>query len=195
MPSIQSPDYPPFEDPNTSLPALPARNTELVRQAVCMWPYWGEIQKVAQKEYGISEESFKQLLPEYQKFLTIILMGYQGVGMFSAEIDKVWHSHILSTHLYLLFCLELHGKMINHIPQVPCPHQEHENGNICRKCQSCVNCSIRCKKCESEVNGSPILVATTAEQFAEAYHKVFNAQPPAIWNLAITEGCAADAIL
>ncbi len=191
MLSIQSPTYPPFENLNASLPALPVRSTELVWQAVCMWPYWGEIQKVAQKEYGISENSFDQLLPEYQKFLTIIMMGYQGVGMFSAEVDKVWHSHILSTHLYLLFCLELHGRFINHIPQVPCPHDE--GGSICQKCQSCVHCSIRCKKCESVVDGSSTLVATTAEQFAYAYKTVFNVLPPAIWELGVpAEGCATD---
>lgn len=192
MPSIQSPAYPPFENLTASLPALPAQRTiDLVWRACTTWPYWGEIQKVAQKEYRISKEAFEQRLPEYQRFLSIIMMGYQGVGMFSGEIDQIWHSHILSTHLYLHFCLTLHGRMINHIPQVSCPHDAHEGGSICRKCQSCVHCSIRCKKCETTVDGPPTLLATTAEQFATAYRQVFNAPPPAIWSGAVAEGCAA----
>ncbi|HEU5377734.1 MAG TPA: hypothetical protein VFV38_20095 [Ktedonobacteraceae bacterium] len=89
MPSIQTPAYPPVEHASPFLPPLIQRTPELVWEKVTAWPYWSEIQRVAQKEYGISQVAFNQLLPEYQKFLTIILMGYQGVGMFSGEVDKV----------------------------------------------------------------------------------------------------------
>lgn len=192
MPSIQTPAYPPVEHASPFLPPVSERTPEVVWKAVSHWPYWGEIQQVAQKEYGISPESFVQLLPEYQRFLTIILLGYQSVGMFSGEVDKLWHSHVLSTHLYLSFSLTLHGRYINHVPQVPCPHDEQKGGSICQKCQSCVNCSIRCGECKSVVHGSPNLRATTAEQFAEAYRTVFKVPPSAIWNLAVAEGCATD---
>ena len=65
------------------------------------WPHWGAIQQVAQKEYGLSAQHADQLY-EYQRFLVLIKMHKdQRIGMYSNNVDKMWHAHILSTQLYV----------------------------------------------------------------------------------------------
>ncbi|QBD76355.1 hypothetical protein EPA93_10180 [Ktedonosporobacter rubrisoli] len=62
-------------------------------QRIQCWDHWKEVGRVAQKEYGVSEEDYQRLLPEYQKFLALIA-NYR-VGMLSKDIDRLWHAHIL----------------------------------------------------------------------------------------------------
>lgn len=191
MPSVATPEYV-VEIVNftPALPPLPERTPAMVMSAITSWPYWSDIKAVALKEYGIGPAQFDALLPEYQRYLGLILLGYSPLGMFSFDVDKVWHSHVLCTHLWADFCLRLHGRPINHVAQIPCG--EHEGGSICTKCSSCVHCSIRCKKCESVGQQFTRGAGNTAEGFAAAYLQSFGSRPPAVWDLKEADGCAAE---
>jgi hypothetical protein len=132
-------------------------------------------------------DEFEALVPEYQKFLGLVFLGYSPIGMFSRKIDEIWHSHVLSMHLYNQFCLSLHGEMIYHIPQVP----KQDTDAICTTCRSCTNCSGGGqgggggKKYPSE--------ASSAETFFKAYTEAYKAVPSSIWDLSIPEGlCSAN---
>lgn len=63
------------------------------------WEHWNVIQLGAEKEYGMPEPTFEKLLPEYQKFMGLVALGHRGLGMFSSEVDKIWHVHILNNPL------------------------------------------------------------------------------------------------
>lgn len=184
MPSVSTPSYPSVTLPVTLLPPLPERTPETVMQHVEAWPHWYEIRRIALKEYGMDAEKFEGLLPEYQRFLGLILLGHGPLGMFSFDVDKIWHSHVLASHLWAQFCLEYHGTMINHVPQVPLP--DGEEAAICTTCRSCTNCSGGGQGGGSGSRG-------TAQAFSNAYAQAFGVRPsPIIWNLDEAEGCATS---
>jgi hypothetical protein len=82
------------------------------------WPHWHEIGLVAQKEYSVSPEEFQVLLPEYQRFMTLIALGYKHMGMHSDVVDQVWHSHILYSKFYRQFCASCIGRWVDHLPNL-----------------------------------------------------------------------------
>lgn len=186
MPSVATPDCPVVIVNHTpALPPVPERTPAMVMSAIESWEYWMDIKRVAFKEYGMPAEKFDVLLPEYQKFLGLLMLGYAPLGMFSFDVDKIWHSHILCTHLWADFCLRLHGFPLNHIAQVPVPGEDH--AAICTTCRSCENCSGGGQgKCDVMAGRSG-----TAQEFAAAYLKVFGSRPPAVWNLSEADGCAS----
>lgn len=163
-------------------PTVPAARTpSVVLSAIQAWPHWEEIGKVAKKEYGVEEEQFKALLPEYQQFMGLIIVGYHGLGMFSADIDRIWHSHILSTHRYQDFCESLHGQFIHHIPQLT-PKQKGQ----CSVCQSCRGCNTKCENCQGNPNIND--TSDSIEYFNSAYLASYEHLPPSIWGLDESDG-------
>lgn len=191
MPAVATPEYAvEIVNPTPALPPVLERTTAMVLSSIESWPYWSDIKAVALKEYGIQPEKFDVLLPEYQRYLALIMLGYSPLSMFSFDVDKVWHCHVLCTHLWADFCLRLHGKPINHVAQISCDGRK--DGSICRKCQSCVNCSIRCKKCETVAQQFTRGSVSTAQEFAAAYLKTFGSRPPAVWDLCEADSCAAE---
>ena len=181
MPSVATPAYR-IEIVNpVALLSSSERTMPSVLQAIETWPYWSEIKAVAEKEYRIKPEKFDALLPEFQKFLGLIMVGYGPVGMFSMPIDKLWHSLILCSHLWADLCLGLHGRMINHVAQIP--ETNYQTGNICTTCKSCEGCSTRCE--ESSTSTSPKGSVKTASDFAAVYQIEFGHKPPKTWEFKV----------
>lgn len=83
--------------------------------AMQTWPHWHEIALGAQKEYGMSEQEFALLLPEYQRFMALSA-AFPGLGMLGPRVDVLWHSHILNTIRYREFNEQYIGRTINHLP-------------------------------------------------------------------------------
>jgi hypothetical protein len=159
---------------------------DVVLSALQAWPHWEEIGAVAKKEYGLSEERYNELLPEYQRFMALIILGHHGLGMFSAAIDQIWHSHILSTHCYEDFCMKLHGQMIHHIPQLTAKAQ-----NMCTVCQSCKGCNARCENCQANCKSGEAPSHDSAEYFRDAYTVAYGRLPDSLWNLPVADGTTA----
>lgn len=192
MSSVATPDSPVvIVNPAPAPPPVAERTPAMVMSAIESWEYWLDIKRVAHKEYGMKPEKFDALLPEYQRYLALIMLGHTPLGMFSFDIDKVWHSHVLCSHLWADFCLRLHGRPINHVAQVPIPGEDLEQ--MCTTCRSCRNCSGGGQGCEGH---TPLLGGGgggTAQEFAAAYAQVFGVQLLAsIWDLSEPEGCAAE---
>jgi len=149
--------------------------------AIQGWPHWQEIGLVAAKEYGLTQKLYERLLPEYQRFL-MLAMRYHGMGMFSQQIDAIWHSHILSTRKYEEFVnIFNEGRFIHHLPQIGPKAQ-----NICTVCKSCKGCSTpHCKEGDGGDEGKmiPGLEPGSVEHFRIAYLHTFGVEPPAIWSL------------
>ena len=156
-----------------------AHKAEDALETIQQWKHWNTIQKVAVKEYGITESEFEVALLEYQKFMGLILLGHRELGMFSREVDIVWHSHILHTQLYEAFSTHFFGRMIQHIPNLDL-QLETENDSIC----SNIPCN---SKCETE---DPVPTPPKPDKrrtFIEAYTSTYG-PVPSIWHLAIPDG-------
>ncbi len=93
------------------------------------WDGWIAIQKGAAKEYSMPEQEFYLILPEYQKFMGLLALGYRGIGMWSQKVDVIWHAHILNTQRYENFCRTIIGEMVHHVPC--CDMQRIEPGLSC----------------------------------------------------------------
>jgi len=187
MASVATPDSPVvIVNPTPALPPVPERTPAMVMSAIESWPYWLDIKRVAHKEYSIEPEKFDALLPEYQRYLALIMLGHTPLGMFSFAVDKIWHSHVLCSHLWADCCLRLHGRPISHVAQVPVPGEMEEGMTCLTICKSCVNCSGGGQGGGGGLRG-------TAQEFAAAYVQAFGVQPsPLIWDLSEAEGCAAE---
>ncbi len=171
-------------NPRPSLPTTEKRTPEMVLSAIQSWEYWSEIESVVGKEYQMPKEEFATFLPEYQKFLGLIFLGHSPIGMFSRKIDEIWHSHVLSMHLYNHFCLGMHGEMIYHVPQVP----KYDAGAICTTCKSCTDCSGGGQGGGKGSHNAYPYDSNSGEAFFLSYTKAYGPVPRHIWNLPLAEG-------
>jgi len=141
--------------------------------AIQNWEYWDEIQIGTEIEYSMTREEFEKVLPEYQKFMALIVQGYTELGMFSSSVDKIWHAHILNTVLYEQFCTQIYGKMIHHVPNT---RRSLEHPEICTK-PGKSNCG------HPEHPNDRIDPATIARSFRDAYRAAYGQYPGDVWNL------------
>ena len=152
------------------------QQAQTVLADVANWEYWEEIGLVVAKEYHMAPERYQQLLPEYQRFISLIIAGYRGLGMFNAEIDQIWHSHILSTMRYEEFCTRYYSRFIHHLPQLT-PKLDQR----CTICRSCRGCSAACQQpTEEQDSGS---FAQFVQAYTQAYGKISE-----LWNLPEADG-------
>lgn len=77
---------------------------------------WFVIERMM-KEGVVSPGLIGEAIEEYKKFMGLIARGYRGMGMCSAIVDEVWHTHILFTMEYHEFCNAIVGKYIHHAPR------------------------------------------------------------------------------
>lgn len=68
-------------------------------------------------DYEIETESAKEYFKEIKKFLYLCANTTDKLAP-SEEIDKIWHSFILFTREYRLYCTYFLGKFIDHVPEV-----------------------------------------------------------------------------
>lgn len=72
------------------------------------------------KDFNYSDEDMKIIEKEFKRFMamSVIMKGTgSGVGMYSKDVDNLWHSFILFTHEYAHFCNKFMGNFIHHIPE------------------------------------------------------------------------------
>lgn len=171
------------------------------------WDGWIAIQKGAAKEYGMSEQEFYAILPEYQKFMGLIALGYRGIGMWSQKVDLIWHAHILNTQRYENFCQTIIGGMVHHVPCCDMKRLEPdalradpddpdpEPGPSCREPEPEPSCREEpgpsCKEAHLSTslrgNGggqrSSLEDESSAAKFSALYVKVYGHIPPSdIWD-------------
>lgn len=165
----------------TQLPPQEVKDASAVLAPIQAWEHWNTIKLVAQKEYGMSPEEFDRYLPEYQRFLGLIRAGYAHMGMFSENVDKIWHSHVLHTTLYIPFSELLFGRIIHHVPNLEGGKQDCVSPDPCAsKCLSI--CKTPPPSCTSEHHPG------TVGAFIEAYTSLYGEPPSSCWNLPVADG-------
>ncbi len=156
--------------------------------AIQRWEHWREIQLCAQKEYTMSAEEFYRLLPEYQRFIALTA-GYEGIGMLSTEIDKLWHAHILNTKRYYDFCQQYLGHIVHHLPCSSYVLYGYDMNDQSVECQTPPptpepippSCNVMDSgETVSEIRDS---ILTAAESFYQGYTECYGIVPsPDIWE-------------
>ena len=67
---------------------------------------------------------------EFKRYMSLVGLGYRGLGMLSPEVDSVWHEFILFTREYADFCQAAFGAFIHHVPRTsrsPLPEASGED--------------------------------------------------------------------
>ncbi len=77
------------------------------------------IVKRCQKDHAYSNEDMVILEKELKRFLALSLIKDQqsGNGMYSSDVDNLWHAFILHTPDYMSFCDKHFGKYLHHVPE------------------------------------------------------------------------------
>ena len=93
-------------------------NKEEMIARVMNYPIPDVIQR-CKKDHGYSDEDMQILEKELKRYLVmseVLEDNKSGTGMYSEDVDNLWHSFILFTKDYAAFCDTCFGKFIHHVP-------------------------------------------------------------------------------
>ena len=65
---------------------------------------------------AIPAEQVDEAIMEFKRFLVVILLAKESVGMISKIVDEVWHAFILFTKDYTVFTNKVFGRYLHHQP-------------------------------------------------------------------------------
>ncbi len=85
-------------------------------QAIDEADLWFVEERLVRKS-GIDAERAQEAIAEFKRYMSLIGLGYRGLGMASPAVDEVWHAFILFTKEYAAFCQAAFGEFIHHIPR------------------------------------------------------------------------------
>lgn len=77
----------------------------------------GVIKNCLKIKYGWSDERFEEAEGAYRKFLAVVGSA-EVVRPYvpSADVDEIWHQHILHTKKYTADCEAAFGRYVHHFP-------------------------------------------------------------------------------
>jgi len=82
------------------------------------FPFTHIIQRY-QKDYGVSLKTALEHERELKRFLIISAENHPDIlGMFSPEVDNLWHTFLLFTKEYHKFCYDILGQFMHHVPKI-----------------------------------------------------------------------------
>lgn len=77
-----------------------------------------DVIKRCKKDFNYTDEDMCIIEKEFKRFMVMsVLLEDKGIGMYSKDIDNLWHSFILFTKEYATFCDRFNGKFIHHVPE------------------------------------------------------------------------------
>lgn len=80
---------------------------------------FSQVQEKLLKSGALAPTVIEEAIKEFRKYLTLVVLGYKNVGMNSREVDEVWHTFILFSRDYMVFCNEVFGHYLHHQPSIP----------------------------------------------------------------------------
>ena len=107
-----------------------ADNETLIKN-IMMYPM-PHILARCQKDYNYTDEDMIILEKELKRYLILSLFEGKadlGTGMYSKDVDNLWHAFILFTNEYAAFCNTYFNRFIHHIPEIdtqPTPEKLRE---------------------------------------------------------------------
>ncbi len=94
-------------------------NKENTIQAIMAYPM-NDIVKRCQKDYNYSDQDMVILEKELKRYFILSAVKTPhagGTGMYSADVDNLWHTFILFTKDYADFCQKHMNRFIHHMPE------------------------------------------------------------------------------
>lgn len=77
-----------------------------------------------QKDHHYTDEDMVLLENELKKYLILAIVhkdSKMGCGMYSKDVDNLWHTFLLFTKEYAAFCRDHAGFFIHHVPEIEGP--------------------------------------------------------------------------
>lgn len=93
-------------------------DASLALDKIAAYPFLQVREKILMEE-SISRCLVDSAIEEFRKYLSLIAVGNDGMGMISRDVDEVWHTFILFTADYAEFCADVFGHFIHHQPGTP----------------------------------------------------------------------------
>lgn len=127
-------------------------------------PIDSTIIKRCKKDHNYTDEDMFILEREFKRYMAISQndkQGKRGFGMYSKDVDNLWHTYILFTKDYAAFCERNFGRFIHHIPEITL---------------------------ETPSSAYAAESASAFRDFIITYEKTFNENIHAIWLLDLYEG-------
>ena len=76
-------------------------------------------EKLVQEKEVESQEDYEQRFRELKKYVALLKISQEPLGMVSTKVDNLWHQFILFTKQYHDFSRQFYGKYIHHQPNTP----------------------------------------------------------------------------
>lgn len=59
---------------------------------------------------------YEELFAEFKKYVALLAISQENLGMVGKKVDRLWHQYILFTREYMVFSEKFFGKYIHHTP-------------------------------------------------------------------------------
>ena len=79
-------------------------------QAPCLY------EKLLQENQIASPDDYNHRFTEFKKYVALLFISQEPLGMISPKIDTLWHQFILFTRQYHEFGQQFYGRYIHHEP-------------------------------------------------------------------------------
>jgi len=101
--------------------------------------------------------------------------------MLSAEVDKLWHAHILNTKRYYDFCQQYLGRIVHHLPCSSYVLYGYNANDHLQQCSIPPSCNVvNSSESVSEIRET---ILTAAESFCQGYKECYGIVPsPYVWE-------------
>ena len=94
------------------------------------------------KDFDYTDEDMQILEKEFKRFLILCILrpdSDPGVGMYSKDVDNLWHTFILFTKEYAAFCMRYNNSFIHHVPTLDKDRTPEKLKNSGKKFQKFIN--------------------------------------------------------
>jgi hypothetical protein len=101
---------------------------DCVKDTIMRYPMT-HILKRCQQDHDYSADDMIILETELKKYFILAALKKGPLGMYSNDVDNLWHTFILFTQDYAEFCDQCIGYFLHHVPEVDEDHNEKEREN------------------------------------------------------------------
>lgn len=107
------------------------QNTNMLIQDVMAYRMDHVLER-CKKDHGYTDEDMVILEQELKRFLLVCITKEPGIsiGMYSKDVDNLWHSFILFTKKYAAFCKRFNKSFIHHNPKTSEDSQESDGNSF-----------------------------------------------------------------
>ena len=93
-----------------------AANKKQIIENIMKYPMAPILQR-CKKDYSYTDEDMNILERELKRYFVFSAFNKTGHGMYSKDVDNLWHTFILFTKDYAHFCNKYIGNFIDHVPE------------------------------------------------------------------------------